>query len=113
MVGTFVSNSHPWGRSGARVMAIFAFHVGPQLSCIGYFEAYWIFLSGDYANRYLRVSPVLDPTFNLFEHRQTNILQSVGCRSHVPPSFNMRSSLGLTGAPIDMIMVSGGPPKTN
>ena len=35
-----MSNSDPWGCSGARVMTIFGSHVGPYFSYIGYFEVY-------------------------------------------------------------------------
>ena len=40
MVGSFVSNSHLWKRSGAQVMIIFGSHVGPHISNIEYFEVY-------------------------------------------------------------------------
>ena len=40
MVGTFVSNSYPWGCPGARVMTIIVFHVGPQIANFGDFEVY-------------------------------------------------------------------------
>ena len=40
MLGSFVSNSHLWKRSGARVMTIFGFHVGPHIPNIEYFEVY-------------------------------------------------------------------------
>ena len=40
MVGTYVSNSDPWGCSGARVMTIFEFHVGPHISNIEHLEVY-------------------------------------------------------------------------
>ena len=38
MVGTFASNFHLWKRPGARVMAIFVFHIGHKIPNIGYFE---------------------------------------------------------------------------
>ena len=40
MVGTYGSNSAPWGCSGARVMMIFGSHVGPHFANIEYFEVY-------------------------------------------------------------------------
>ena len=35
-----MSNSHLWKRSGARVMTIFVFHIGPHVPNIEYFEVY-------------------------------------------------------------------------
>ena len=40
ILGSFVSNSHLWKRSGVRVMTIFGSHVGPHFPNIGYFEVY-------------------------------------------------------------------------
>ena len=40
MLGRFVSNSHLWKRSGARVMTIFRSHVGPHIHNIKYFWVY-------------------------------------------------------------------------
>ena len=40
MIGSFVSNSHPWRRPGARVMTIFVSHVGPHFPNVEYFEVY-------------------------------------------------------------------------
>ena len=38
MVGTYVSNSDPWGCPGARVMTIFVFYVGPHFPNIRNFD---------------------------------------------------------------------------
>ena len=43
MVGSFWSNYHPWGCSGARVMTIFGSHIGPHfliLAILKYMEVY-------------------------------------------------------------------------
>ena len=38
MVGSFVSNSDPWGCSAVRDMTMFASHVGSHFPNIGYFQ---------------------------------------------------------------------------
>ena len=40
MEGTNVTNSDPWGCSGARDLIIFVFDVGPHIPNIEYFEVY-------------------------------------------------------------------------
>ena len=40
MVGTYVSNSDPWGYSGVPVVTIFVSHVDPLFFNIGDFEVY-------------------------------------------------------------------------
>ena len=47
MVGTYVSNSEPWGCSGSRVMTIFVSYVSPHFPHIGYFGEYegiWLYM---------------------------------------------------------------------
>ena len=38
MLGTYVSNSDPWGCSGGRVMIVFVSYVDPHFCNIGDFE---------------------------------------------------------------------------
>ena len=40
IVGTYVSNSDPWGCPGARVITIFGSYVDPRFPNTGYFELY-------------------------------------------------------------------------
>ena len=40
MVGTYVSHSDSWGRTGAGVMTIFVSYVGSNFPNIEYFEVY-------------------------------------------------------------------------
>ena len=40
MVGSFGSDSDPWGHPGARVITICVFYVGPHFPYIEYFEVY-------------------------------------------------------------------------